>query len=315
VSFDQELESFKHLDLREYAAGQGYTLDRHESWRGSAVMRNAAGDKIVIKLRPNGHYVYFSVRDDADNGSIIDFIQKRRSLKLGGIRMELRRYAGSPAPVVQAFPRMEVTEKDRGQVERAYHRMKPAAQHPYLKDVRRIPAALLSGKRFMGRVRIDGRGNAVFPHFDAGGLSGYELKNLDFTGFAPGGEKGLWTSRSHDDDRRLVFAESAIDALSYAATYPDENTRYASIGGKTNPQQPGLIRSEIAKLRNDSEVVSAMDNDAEGIKLAALIENAVAESGRQDLVYRAHFPALPAKDWNDVLRARYSNNSFPVARP
>jgi hypothetical protein len=37
---DSELESFKsNIDLRAYAAGQGYQLDRKESWRGSRVMR------------------------------------------------------------------------------------------------------------------------------------------------------------------------------------------------------------------------------------------------------------------------------------
>jgi hypothetical protein len=36
-------------------------------------------------------------------------------------------------------------------------------------------------------VRIDSRGNAVFPHFDGAGLCGYEIKNQRFTGFAAGG--------------------------------------------------------------------------------------------------------------------------------
>jgi hypothetical protein len=46
---DHELEEFKRIDLRAYAASLGYTLDRQESWRGSAVMRNDADDKIIIK--------------------------------------------------------------------------------------------------------------------------------------------------------------------------------------------------------------------------------------------------------------------------
>jgi uncharacterized protein DUF3991/Toprim domain-containing protein len=314
MSNDPELEQFKHLDLREYAAAQGYSLDRRESWRGNAVMRNTAGDKIVIKLGPDGHYVYFSVRDDRDNGSIIDFIKNRSQTNLGYIRKELRTWSGTPrSPALPALPKMEVTAKDREKVERDYHRMQPAGRHPYLEEIRMIPASLLSSPRFDGRVRIDSHGNAVFPHFDAGGLAGYELKNSGFTGYATGGEKGLWTSRSRDRDRRLVFAESAIDALSYAAVNPDDTARYASIGGKTNPQQPGLIRSEIAKLPAGGEVVSAMDNDEDGMKLAQLIEAAVAESGREDLVYRSHSPALPAKDWNDVLR-KSKPPSFPAAR-
>lgn len=308
-----ELEMFKRLDLREYAAGQGYSLDRKESWRGSAVMRNASGDKIVIKLGPDGHFVYFSVRDDADNGSIIDFIKNRSRTNLGNIRKELRAWSGrTPAAALPLFPKMEVTAKDRDRVERAFHRMQPANRHPYLEEVRMIPASLLASPRFVGRIRTDGHGNAVFPHFDAGGLSGYELKNRTFTGFATGGEKGLWTSRSRDRDKRLVFAESAIDAMSHAVLFPDEEARYASVGGKMNPQQPGLVRSEIAKLPAGGEVIAAMDSDEEGGKLAAMIEVAVTESGRDDLDYRRHSPALPAKDWNDVLKAK--PYSFPAVR-
>jgi len=75
ITQDAELERFKcEIDLRAYAVDQGYAYDRAESWRGSSVMRHeGTGDKIIIKRDWDGHYVYFSVRDDADNGSIIDF--------------------------------------------------------------------------------------------------------------------------------------------------------------------------------------------------------------------------------------------------
>ena len=82
--FDPELESFKtSIDLRAYAASQSYVLDAKESWRGSAVMRNEAGDKIIVKRDMDGHYVYFSVRDDQDHGTIIDFVCRRLGLSLG----------------------------------------------------------------------------------------------------------------------------------------------------------------------------------------------------------------------------------------
>jgi hypothetical protein len=308
MSLDPELEQFKRIDLREYAASQGYELDKKESWSGSAVMRRRLDDdKIVIKLGPDGHYVYFSVRDERDNGSIIDFEAWRSGtrggrLHLGLIRKKLRLYSGRPALAIPQFKKMEVTGKDREAVEKAYHRMRIAVRHPYLEDVRGIPAAILASQRFAGRIRIDVYSNAVFPHYDAGGLAGYEMKNRNFTGFAKGGEKGLWTSHSHEKDHRLVFAESAIDALSYATLFPVKGTRYASIGGKLNPQQPALIHSEIAKLQNEAEVIAAMDNDEDGRKLAAAIEAAVAQSGRKDLRYSPHFP--PLKDWNDVLRSK-----------
>ena len=57
---DLELEKFKtEIDLRAYAAEQSYHLDRKASWRGSAVMRHANADKIVISQKPDGHYTYF----------------------------------------------------------------------------------------------------------------------------------------------------------------------------------------------------------------------------------------------------------------
>jgi hypothetical protein len=87
--FDRELETFKNgIDLRAYAASHGYSLDAKESWRGSAVMRHAAGDKIIIKRDADGHYVYFSVREDSDHGTIIDFVRHRLGLSLGAVRKE-----------------------------------------------------------------------------------------------------------------------------------------------------------------------------------------------------------------------------------
>src|SRR5262249_21895277 len=50
------------------------------------------------------------------------------------------------------------------------------------------------------------------------------------------------------DDNKLVFAESAIDGLSYAALHPDQHTRYASIGGAPNPKQPALIAAAIMRM-------------------------------------------------------------------
>ena len=41
------------------------------------------GDKIIVKRNTNGPYIYFSARQD-DDGSIIDFVQYRQNLSLGG---------------------------------------------------------------------------------------------------------------------------------------------------------------------------------------------------------------------------------------
>ena len=313
---DVELENFKtNIDLRAYAAGQGYELDRKDSWRGSAVMRHASGDKVIIKRDIDNHYVYFSVRDDNDNGSIIDWVQHRTGLSLGAVRKELRPWLGMPAERIPVFAELPKTTKDRAKVECAYLRMEAATRHPYLEVERAIPCSLLQSHRFAGRVRRDEHNNAVFPHFDSLGLCGYEIKNTrGFTGFASGGTKGLWFSRTGPEDSRLVFCESAIDALSHAVlSDADSHTRYASIGGKPNPVQPDLIKAAIMRMPASSEIVVAMDADADGAKLAAVVREAFDHTGRDDLRFTMQEP-FGFKDWNDQLRAR-PTFSFPTARP
>jgi hypothetical protein len=309
--FDSELESFKtNIDLRAYAAGQGYLLNGKESWRGSAVMRHpVSNDKVMIKRDLDSHYIYFSVRDDRDNGSIIDFVQFRQGLSIGAVRKELRPWIGKPPVPVPVFPTLHKTTADRVKVERAYAQMQEVVNgHPYLERERALPASLLALDRFAGRIRLDPCDvaiypYAIFPHVDAKGLCGYEIKNVGFTGFASGGSKALWLSHELPDDHRLVLCEAAIDALSHAVLFPDNHARYASIGGKPNPEQPELIRAAAARMPADSEVVSAMDNDADGAALGDVVRKAVALTGRLDLKFTVQQP-IGAKDWNDVLRAK-----------
>ncbi len=62
---DQELERFKtEIDLRLYAQSLGFELNAKDSWRGSAVMERGAADKIIISRGRDGHYVYWSVKED-----------------------------------------------------------------------------------------------------------------------------------------------------------------------------------------------------------------------------------------------------------
>jgi hypothetical protein len=301
---DSELEHFKNgIDLRVYAASRGYMIDKRESGRSSSVMRDPTGDKIIVKRDTDGHYVYFSVRDDRDHGTIIDFVRHRLGLSLGSVRKELRPWIGALPADLPVFPLLAKVAKDWLQVYREFARMLDAPQHPYLENERGIPAALLASERFLGKIKIDARGNAVFPHFDAEGLSGYESKNKGFTSFSPGGTKALWISNKRADDDCMVFCESAIDALSHAVLFPADHARYASIGGNTNPQQPELIRAAAARMPVGSVIAAAMDADKDGRKLAEVVRRAVEMSGRSDLRFELHEPES-FKDWNDQLRSR-----------
>lgn len=303
-----ELERFKtEINLVEYAEATGYEIDPKESSRASTVMRNGA-DKIIVATGRDGHGVYFSVRDDADNGSIIDFVQRRQGLNLGQVRKELRPWIGGGGQrrqVERKPPEMrpqkpEPSSKDRQQVLSAWMRMRAIdGHHPYLQDVRKLAATTLADKRFAGHVRIDGRGNAVFPHYDLDGLTGYELKNEGFTGFSKGGTKALWRSANLGHAPRVVLVESAIDAMSHAQITGDTEAAYVSTGGSMNDSQRELVRQVIERsAARGAEVVLATDADEPGQKLA----QELAKLAPEGLNLIREEPQ-GAKDWNDVLQA------------
>ena len=91
-----ELERFKRdINLTEYAAHLGYDIERRTSSRHSITMRrSASNDKVVVARDQDGHWIYFSVRDDQDNGSVIDFHQHRTGDNLGMARQALRAFLG-----------------------------------------------------------------------------------------------------------------------------------------------------------------------------------------------------------------------------
>lgn len=304
--YDNELQRFKkEINLSEFSASFGYVLDRRESSRNSAVMRHANGDKIVIaRNEGNGDWIYFSIRDDRDNGTIIDFLQNRSRINLGQVRKRLREWLGTSRPsIIQ--PNLYIQEllpisRDRSLVLRVWEMAKACTSLPYLTG-RGIGPDILALDRFAGCVRVDQRNNALFSHYDNDGLCGYEVKNKGFTGFAPGGIKGLWASRKKETDNQLVLTESAIDAISYHILQGNDLTRYISTGGELNHQQPGLIRETIEKLPPDTLVLLAFDNDEGGEKIAEEVQKAISSGIKTS---RALPDIGTGKDWNEMLKFR-----------
>ena len=201
---DRELERFKtEVNLSEFAASRGYVRDARESGERICMMRHPNGDKIaVIKAEDSGFWVYCSNRDARDNGTVIDFLQWREGGSLGDARKILRAWlSGSPGdlarpklPPATFAPELLPIKKDRGAVLLAWESARFREAVPYLIG-RGLGPALLALPRFAETLRVDRRGNVLFPHYDRGGLSGFEIKNKGFTGFAAGGTKGLWYSQ------------------------------------------------------------------------------------------------------------------------
>ena len=301
-----ELEFFKtQINLVEYAQSFDYQYISKTSSRNSAVLRHDNGDKIIVATDTDGHGIYFSVRDDCDNGTIIDFIQNRRNLSLGGVREELRNWLKVPSSQLSELTPIEKPQplsSDRISVIKAASQFQIAEKHPYLEQ-RGIKQSVPKSDRFIGTVAIDSRGNAIFPHYDKDGLTGYSVKNSNFTGFSSGGTKTLWQSNQRESDRTLVITESAIDALSYHQLFGSKNphTRYIATSGTISNYQLELIETAMTEMTSlGGEIVIATDNDEIGNKMAQTLVKIAPPSSQ---VYR-HKPQH-SKDWNEVVENQW----------
>ncbi len=303
---DSELHRFKtDIDLVQYATDRyGYQRDRRESSRACHVLRHAVtNDKIIVRKASDGHWTYFSVRDDRDQGTIVDFVQARaRHGSLGHVREELRHWLGTSRPIVDyGVPFAPAAPVDRRPPAATFAAARNADNSPYL-NTRGIRPETLRHPRFAGTWGLDRRKNTLFVHTTAAGeVTGFEIKNRGFTGFATGGTKSAWQSKARPTDSALVVTESAIDALSYFQLHPGErdHTRYLSTGGAPSTRQIGLLDRVFAQLPPQSRVIAAVDSDDAGVKLARRIETLARE--RAHVTFQRHSPS-PAKDWNDVLQ-------------
>jgi hypothetical protein len=305
-----ELERFKReISLPEYAASEGYDLIRNESSRNSYVMqRESDNDKIIVATAQDGHGIYFSVRDDQDNGSIIDFVQRRKGMNLGQIRKELRPWIGAdPVQVPQKIKRPVPSTADRQKVFQVIAVSQPAGAHEYLIS-RGIHSETLSDLRFSSVIRCDERGNALFQHYDREGLSGYEVKNSEFTGFAGGGTKSVWYSTNIGRADRLVIAETAIDALSHAESVGRPTDAYSSFAGSMSSEQLDILKTVLSNAYEAGQtLVIATDNDKPG----ADFENQLRELAPVGMTIERDAPKF-GNDWNDSL-THYIENPKKLA--
>ena len=302
-SRQQELELFKtQINLVEYAQSQGYQYISQKSSQNSAVLAHENGDKIIVATDTDGHGIYFSIIDDRDNGTIIDFVQNRRNIGLSEVRQELKNWHQLPKTQPAKFiPRdkPQPISRDRLKIIKAASNFKVVQSHPYL-EKRGIKQSTLECDRFTGTVAIDNRGNAIFPHYDQDGITGFTAKNDNYTGFSKGGTKALWRSNKSESDRRLVIVESAIDAMSYHQLFTEKNThtRYISTGGTISDKQLELIKTAMADItRIGDEIVIATDNDRAGNKLLQTLSQ---EAPSQSQISR-DVPSK-GKDWNEILQ-------------
>jgi len=296
-----ELERFKvEINLTSFAASRGYRLDLRESSRNCVVMRDpATDDKIIVSRGERDlHWIYFSVRDASDSGTIVDFVQRRDGGTLGDVRRVLSLWIGvDPPHVAPELYRHSVEPRRtaRASAERVFGEARRVNGSAYLES-RGIRCETLASDRFAGTFREDRRGNVLFPHGDAEGFAGFESKNHGWTSFSPGGVRALWRSNSLPGDTDLVLVESAIDALSFDQVHRSPPASYASTGGTLSEHQRLVLGRTLDALPQGTTVVLAFDRDAAGERLADEVrELRAAEFSRSS--------PPTGKDWNEYVQA------------
>ena len=301
-----ELERFKaDINFVEFAQEMfGYMVDTKSSSPNSIVLRKGDGEKLIITRDLDGHYVYFAPVTPflKDSGSIIDFIQKRKSATLGQVRALLRSYQGTsallhlPKKAARRVKTIAPVSKNTLAVLKAYEMFRELSSSVYLES-RGLSKEICTDSRFASKLRIDGRGNLIFPHFDQRGVCGFERKNQNFKGFSAGGVKAIWSSNRYAKDEQLVITEAVIDALSYHALFGTEETRYASTSGAWSETTKQMIRVAVCALpKSNGKVILAYDNDKEGEQYRRTTREILADSGKQVV---DHLP--DKKDFNDDL--------------
>ena len=294
-----EIERFKtEIDLSLWLESQGWQKDKHASCRSSAVLRN--GDEKIIVGKQRGNFVYKNFHaennEKPDQGSIIDFIQRRQGLNLGQVRKELR-----PALAGDYAPRHD-WKAPAYAVDKAQDRWvkgQPVHDFSYLKGRGIDPATV---KAYSPAIRQDPQSkDLMFLHRGQQGFSGYEIKKSDNTGrFSAGGEKTFFPLQREGAGpvSRVVITETALDALSKAQMEGcRKDTAYVSMAGNPSEDQLSQLRGLCMQPRIQT-VVLAHDKDKGGDDQAEKCREVLAESPAK---VERETPAS-GKDWNELLQ-------------
>ena len=300
---DMELDRLKAHPFPAYAESFGYQRVAGETGN-SYTLKNDDGDKLVAK-QDGDHWVYFSVKDRADNGSVLDFVQRRIGGSLGHVRKLLRDMAGQTGtwrdislPTARSLDRDDTHKPAIDPYRKTAAVWNAATWNPapdYLLS-RDLSAAVLSDPMFTDCWRVDRHGNVLFPHHDQGGMCGYERRGPDCKSFGKDVKRGVWRSANlwHDLTTEIVICEAPIDCLShYQLT--GGSLAYIATGGSLGSRQLELLRLLFKRvIRSEGVWVTVgTDNDPAG---DAMYDQIAAIAPMK--VYRS---AAVGKDWNDDL--------------
>ena len=145
------------INLSEYAGNYGYEIVKKDTTASSIKMR--LGNDTIIVSKKNGTWCYFSVSDNTDNGTIIEFLKNRKNLSMPEIANTLLKWLGEDHSNIELKYHVSEQEHDPQRVKFIFRNCKPAGASEVLKN-RNINREILESKRFNGTVFIDKYANS-----------------------------------------------------------------------------------------------------------------------------------------------------------
>lgn len=256
-------------------------------------------DKIIVS-KSNGTWIYFSVYDDNDNGTILDFLKHRTGRSIYQIGNELQSWIGQGLDISNQYvPNIKQKTYEPERIQRLFNYCRPTYNNSYLLN-RGLTIETLRSDRFINRVFQDQFKNAAFPHFKMGKICGLELKGENTNLFVRGSEKSLWRSNRLANDHSLVITETPIDALSYYLIHEMKNGLYTSTCGSPSSKQVEIILNLVSQTQWIETIILATDNDEGGDRIAERLEKRIQTLIHKPKIKR-HSPEKRGCDWNDVL--------------
>lgn len=172
----------------------------------------------------------------------------------------------------------------------------------YLVAKRGISPEIVKEAIGKGNLYADRYGNCCFSLRDVTGRKiGVELRgSYDAPFHGNRGEKGLFFcgKAASDTEKKGVFCESAIDALSYL-TLARSRGEECVVVSTTGSQRKRMIETAREMVKRGYRIVAAFDRDRTGDVMSAALKEGIDDLSPS---FTRELPPPSCKDWNEALQ-------------
>lgn len=263
-----------------YLHKNGYELVKQSA--ASMEFQNET-DRIILQMK-RMPVTYFNRNDSFDKGLFFKYLLQRSPNFYNAVEKGLEIIEKGPELGSNSF-KIKKTKALAKSLEENFN-IVPLRNSNYLRIYRGISRATLNSTPFIGRIfnayHIRDNGgkiaNIAFPKYDLEGTpKNHMLYNRPYRSMQDNQIKKfrlvvnkndhyLFYSKPVPDPAKIVFAESAIDLLSYHELHGRPDNFYVSFGGNVYDRKLEFFVTLIEPMIKDkgTEVISIMDNDLKG---------------------------------------------------